>query len=211
MDFQTGKQSGLICMIDEQVLDSFLDEVYGQQVLEEPCDGLKGGLYAAQRYGPRRCDPDSAADRCTGRGCGAGAGDAGRQLYHLPLSQPPKSARRFRRAWNSRTGAADLLLATDPDCDRCGTRRASWEWLQLMTGNEVGVLLLGFHRGGAGRRTVHCRKTRSGYNDCPVRIWWTPSPHAMGWSTSACSPASNILATRLAAGERAWKPFYPWL
>ena len=28
-------------MIDERVLDSFLDEVYSRRVLAEPCDGLK--------------------------------------------------------------------------------------------------------------------------------------------------------------------------
>lgn len=43
-----------------------------------------------------------------------------------------------------RTGA-DLLLATDPDADRCGiaVRNASGEY-QLLSGNEVGLLLLDF-------------------------------------------------------------------
>ena len=43
-----------------------------------------------------------------------------------------------------RTGA-DLLLATDPDCDRCGiaVREQSGEY-RLLTGNEVGLLLLDY-------------------------------------------------------------------
>ena len=43
-----------------------------------------------------------------------------------------------------KTGA-DLLLATDPDCDRCGiaVRTTSGEY-QLLTGNEVGLLLLDY-------------------------------------------------------------------
>ena len=43
-----------------------------------------------------------------------------------------------------RTGA-DLLLATDPDADRCGiaVKNASGEY-QLLSGNEVGLLLLDF-------------------------------------------------------------------
>ena len=43
-----------------------------------------------------------------------------------------------------RTGA-DLLLATDPDCDRCGiaVRTPSGDY-QLITGNEFGLLLLDF-------------------------------------------------------------------
>ncbi len=43
-----------------------------------------------------------------------------------------------------RTGA-DLLLATDPDCDRCGIAvRTDAGDYELLTGNEVGVLLLDF-------------------------------------------------------------------
>ena len=39
---------------------------------------------------------------------------------------------------------ADLLLATDPDCDRCGIAVAASEGYRLLTGNEVGLLLLDF-------------------------------------------------------------------
>ena len=40
---------------------------------------------------------------------------------------------------------ADLLLATDPDCDRCGiaVKNVAGDY-QLLTGNEVGLLLLDF-------------------------------------------------------------------
>lgn len=40
---------------------------------------------------------------------------------------------------------ADLLLATDPDCDRCGIAvRNSKDEYQLLTGNETGLLLLDY-------------------------------------------------------------------
>jgi phosphoglucomutase len=39
---------------------------------------------------------------------------------------------------------ADLLLATDPDCDRCGIAVREGEEYRLLTGNEVGLLLLDF-------------------------------------------------------------------
>lgn len=39
---------------------------------------------------------------------------------------------------------ADLLLATDPDCDRCGIAVKSNDGYRLLTGNEVGLLLLDF-------------------------------------------------------------------
>lgn len=42
-----------------------------------------------------------------------------------------------------KTGA-DLLLATDPDCDRCGIAVKNGEGYQLLSGNEVGLLLLDY-------------------------------------------------------------------
>ena len=39
---------------------------------------------------------------------------------------------------------ADLLLATDPDCDRCGIAIAEGEDYKLLSGNEVGLLLLDY-------------------------------------------------------------------
>ena len=42
-----------------------------------------------------------------------------------------------------RTGA-DLLLATDPDCDRCGIAVRDGAEYKLLTGNEVGLLLLDY-------------------------------------------------------------------
>ena len=46
-------------------------------------------------------------------------------------------------AWAEKTGS-DLLLATDPDCDRVGVAVKGPEGYTLITGNEMGVLLLDF-------------------------------------------------------------------
>ena len=45
--------------------------------------------------------------------------------------------------WAKRIGS-DLLLATDPDCDRVGVAVRNGEEYTLITGNEMGVLLLDF-------------------------------------------------------------------
>jgi len=45
--------------------------------------------------------------------------------------------------WAKKTGS-ELLLATDPDCDRCGTAVKTAEGYRLISGNEMGVLLLDF-------------------------------------------------------------------
>lgn len=47
---------------------------------------------------------------------------------------------------------ADLLLATDPDCDRCGIAVRDGAEYKLLTGNEVGLLLLDFI---CSQRTKH--------------------------------------------------------
>ena len=39
---------------------------------------------------------------------------------------------------------ADLLIATDPDCDRCGIAVRDCENYRLLSGNEVGILLLDY-------------------------------------------------------------------
>ena len=49
---------------------------------------------------------------------------------------------------------ADLLLATDPDCDRCGIAVKTAEGYRLLTGNEVGLLLLDFI---CAQRSAHGR------------------------------------------------------
>lgn len=45
--------------------------------------------------------------------------------------------------WAKKTNS-DLLLATDPDCDRCGTAVKTADGYRLISGNEMGVLLLDF-------------------------------------------------------------------
>lgn len=44
----------------------------------------------------------------------------------------------------ARRNNADLLLATDPDCDRCGIAVKDGDDYKLLTGNETGLLLLDF-------------------------------------------------------------------
>lgn len=43
-----------------------------------------------------------------------------------------------------RKTGADLLLATDPDCDRCGIALRDGDDYRLLSGNEVGLLLLDY-------------------------------------------------------------------
>ena len=53
---------------------------------------------------------------------------------------------------------ADLLLATDPDADRCGIAVRSSDGYKLLTGNEVGLLLFDYI---CSQRTKHSRMPKS--------------------------------------------------
>ncbi|HCC35463.1 MAG TPA: phosphoglucomutase, partial [Ruminococcaceae bacterium] len=57
----------------------------------------------------------------------------------------PEIRQSFERAMKlAETVKADLLLATDPDCDRVGIAVRDGEEYKLMSGNEVGALLLDY-------------------------------------------------------------------
>lgn len=66
---------------------------------------------------------------------------------HFPTCPYPnpeiRKALELGLVWAERTGS-ELLLATDPDCDRVGTAVKEGSGYTLITGNEMGVLLLDF-------------------------------------------------------------------
>ena len=74
----------------------------------------------------------------------AGAERAGRQLPHLPYPNPEIREALQKGLDLCKTVKPDLLLATDPDCDRVGIAVNQHGEYVLMTGNEVGILLLNF-------------------------------------------------------------------
>ncbi len=66
---------------------------------------------------------------------------------HFPTCPYPnpeiQEAMKLGLEYCRKTGA-DLLLATDPDCDRCGIAVRDENEYRLLTGNEVGLLLLDY-------------------------------------------------------------------
>ena len=144
MDFEEGVKQGRIQYIPESVQDAFLDRVYDERILEEPCTGLKvvytplngtglvGVTKILQRIGvedvtvvPEQEKPDGNFPTC-------------------PYPNPEIRQALKKGLELCRKVSPDLLLATDPDCDRCGIAVKQGDAYELMTGNEVGVLLLDF-------------------------------------------------------------------
>ena len=147
MDFEEGMRSGRIRFIDGDVLTAFIEEVKAQSVLfgdeinrdvaivYSPLNGtglkpvtraLKESGFTSITVVEEQREPDGRFPTC-------------------PYPNPEiREAMELGLQYAARRNA-DLLLATDPDCDRCGiaVRTAAGDY-QLLTGNEVGLLLLDY-------------------------------------------------------------------
>ena len=147
MDFASALSCGMVRYIDSAVFTGFLEEVKRQSVLfgdeinrdvaivYSPLNGtgLKPVTRALAESGftnitivEEQREPDGDFPTC-------------------PYPNPEiREAMELGLRYCEKTGA-DLLLATDPDCDRCGiaVRNAGGTY-QLLSGNEVGLLLLDY-------------------------------------------------------------------
>ena len=143
MDFEEGRKQGLIEYIGEETVDAFLDDVYKESLVDDasnlklvytPLNGA-GKMCVTRildRIGikdvtivPEQSEPDGNFPTC-------------------PYPNPE-----FREALQKGLELCekvqpDLLLATDPDSDRVGIAVNQKGEYVLMTGNEVGILLLNF-------------------------------------------------------------------
>ena len=144
--FAYGLEQKTIRWIPETVLDDFLAAVQAQSVLnpEEQTEPLKvvytplngTGLECVSRIAekigvqqfwvvPEQKDPDGNFPTC-------------------PYPNPEVRQAMEKGLALCREKKPDLLLGTDPDCDRVGIAVPDGEDYRLMSGNEVGVLLLDF-------------------------------------------------------------------
>lgn len=147
MDYAAAVEAGLIVPVPDAVQDAFLDAVYAQRILQEPCGNLHvvysplngtGRVCCTrimQRLGVARVDvvpeqewPDGNFPTC-------------------PFPNPEIKEALHKGLELCEKNGADLLIATDPDCDRCGIAVRAGAGFRLMSGNEVGVLLLDFIAG----------------------------------------------------------------
>ena len=146
-DFDALAAEGRIELIGEDVYTGFIEEVKNQSVLfgddidrnvsvvYSPLNGagLKPVTRALREAGFTRITVVKEQEAPDGN------------FPTCPYPNPEiREAMRLGIETCRRTGA-DLLLATDPDCDRCGiaVRDANGDYI-LLTGNETGLLLLDF-------------------------------------------------------------------
>ncbi len=146
MGFDEAVESGKVSYISEEVLANFLTEIKSQSVLYgdtinhdvaivySPLNGT--GLVPVTRalteagftnitVVEEQRDPDGNFPTC-------------------PYPNPEiREAMQLGLEYCEKTGA-DLMLATDPDCDRCGIAVKDGDDYKLLSGNEVGLLLLDY-------------------------------------------------------------------
>lgn len=142
--FEEALASGKAEYIGEETVNAFIDAVYGVSILGKPADNLKlvytplngSGkmcvLRILDRIGvkditvvPEQSEPDGNFPTC-------------------PYPNPEIREALQKGLDLCKTVKPDLLLATDPDCDRVGIAVNQHGKYVLMTGNEVGILLLNF-------------------------------------------------------------------
>ena len=139
MDFDQGLASGMIRYIGEDTLDRFVAAVKAQAMpveAETPLRVVYTGLECVQRILKEIgvTDVHVVEEQRLPDG-------------HFPTCPYPNPEIKEALTLGLRDCAQyrpDLLLATDPDCDRVGIAVPEGDGYVLMTGNEVGVLLLDF-------------------------------------------------------------------
>lgn len=147
MDFDEAVNKGLIEYMGQNVIESFLDEVQKQCVNPGICE--KAGLKVI--YTPLNGTGNKPVRRILNR---IGVKD----IFVVPEQENPDGNfptcpypnPEIRQAFELALKAAekhgaDILLATDPDCDRVGIAVNDGNGkFELMSGNEVGAMLLNY-------------------------------------------------------------------
>ena len=156
-DFDEAVKDGKIKYIEESILTSFIEEIKNQSVLFG--DGINHDVSIV--YSPLNGTGLIPVTRAFSE-----AGFTNIKIVEeqkvpdgnfptCPYPNPEiREAMELGLEYCKKTGA-DLLIATDPDCDRCGiaVNNSSGDYI-LLSGNEVGCLLLDYV---CSQRTKHNR------------------------------------------------------
>ncbi len=150
MDFEAGLKAGLIGYIPDSVFERYLDEVLacsvypgivegsGLKVVFTPLHGT-GGMPVTRMFKrlgladfvavPEQAEPDGRFPTC-------------------PYPNPEDRAALALGIELAQREGADLVVATDPDADRMGAAVREGGDYRLLSGNEMGVLLLDYIASG---------------------------------------------------------------
>ncbi len=143
-DFDKAVESGLIVMEGKALVDRFLDCVATQQIC--PCDGSDLSVIYTPLNGAGNKPVREILSRI---GLHNVRVVPEQELPDGNFPTAPYPNPEIRQAFEcalamAAENPADLLLATDPDCDRVGIAVPDGDGYRLLTGNETGCLLLNY-------------------------------------------------------------------
>ncbi len=140
LDFEVAKASGLIHMVGEEVLNAFIEAVKTQSIYDEPSD-LKvvyTPLHGTGNIPVRRIletyDVSVVPEQELPDG----------NFSTVRSPNPEEKDALTLGIEQARREDADLVLGTDPDCDRVGIAVKHQGDFVLLSGNQVGALLVDF-------------------------------------------------------------------
>ena len=145
LDFEAGIEKGLIEFIDEQIIEEYLNEVNEQRVSPELDMSILDVIYTPLHGSGNK--PVRSILKKIGVKNVTVVKEQELPDGNFPTAPypNPEIKQAFECALElSKTNKADLLLATDPDCDRVGIAVAHNNEFKLLTGNDVGALLLNY-------------------------------------------------------------------
>ena len=145
LDFEAGIEKGLIEFIDEQIIEEYLNKVREQRVSPELDMSILDVIYTPLHGSGNK--PVRSILKKIGVKNVTVVKEQELPDGNFPTAPypNPEIKQAFECALElSKTNSADLLLATDPDCDRVGIAVAHNNEFKLLTGNDVGALLLNY-------------------------------------------------------------------
>lgn len=143
--FDEGIANGQIRMIGEETVRQYLDAVATASVLPREIDRRVSIVYTPLNGAGINCVPRCLKEHgFTSIVIPDEQREPDGNFPTCPYPNPEeRAALSVGLSWAERTNS-ELLLATDPDCDRVGAAVRSKDGYTLINGNEMGVLLLDF-------------------------------------------------------------------
>lgn len=145
IDFSEGLAQGKIRRIGGDVVDRYLAAISSASVLPEKIDKNVSIVYTPLNGAGISCVPRCLEEHGFGNiVIPEEQRDPDGHFPTCPYPNPEvREALEVGLRWAEKTGS-DFLLATDPDCDRVGAAVRNGSGYTLISGNEMGVLLLDF-------------------------------------------------------------------
>lgn len=145
-DFDESLKSGDISYIGDDVINSFLNTVKAESVRPDVCKKAQLKIIYTPLNGTGN-EPVRAILKMVGINDVTVVPEQEKPDGMFPTAPYPNPE--IRQAFDcalklAATVKPDILLATDPDCDRVGIAVKDGDDYRLMTGNQVGVLLLDY-------------------------------------------------------------------